>query len=204
MITWNDILNGEILSSVRSKINTFNNSVADQFTIKDGEISDLQTITTQHGNDISQLRTDVDTNTQDIDNLEQQLQDPTIIFNTLTYDYIKVLSTTINTTKPDWTRIATLNTPDRNSGTYEFAVSIQWVFDTTTTSACIRYSIDNGSTWYESCEEPKDKTDNRHAYYAFPFVHNGGPINVLIEVTRESGSANLVVNFCDVVVKRVQ
>ena len=119
------------------------------------------------------------------------------------YKYNKVQDIDIPTDDPDWTPVNQLQWTGHPAGIFEFAVSIKWNLDTQSRSGGLRYTIDGGGTWWTAWEEPKDRTDDRHAYYAFPVPLSAGDIDFRVEMTKESGTNAMNVRFCDLIIKRV-
>jgi hypothetical protein len=125
------------------------------------------------------------------------------VFDIITYDYERVDS---QMDLPDtWTKINEVITPDREIGVYEIGMAVHWVFDRTTKSAFIRFSLDGGNTWSEFTGEPKDKTDSNATYFAFPYENatDGGVIQVKVEIRKESGAGTLDVPRSAAWIKRV-
>jgi len=132
------------------------------------------------------------------------------IFEILTYDHTKVGEGTptgvidISTDYPDFTPVAAVLTPDRPQGLYEVSFSLTWNLATVKKSGIARWSEDGGNTWYEIQSEPKDKTNDNTSFYGYPFEHTGGPIDIQVEITREAGTSDMQVRFCDIIIQRVQ
>ncbi len=109
------------------------------------------------------------------------------IFDLLTFDHTKVENQDITTTDPDWTDILTLTTPDRESGVYGASFSLQFTLDSTTQSFMYRFSLDGGSSWgpvYQ--KEVKDRSNTEIIEVTNVLEHSGGPIDLRVQVTRES------------------
>jgi len=117
-----------------------------------------------------------------------------------TYDYTKVSNHTV--TGDTYENIAILPIVDRNPGVYEVKFSGTYTLDTTTRSAYIRFSLDDGLTWNEFRREPKDNTDKLPFYYAFPKDFNGTDTNIIVQMRKESASDILEVFSLDVVFER--
>ena len=104
---------------------------------------------------------------------------------------------------PEWTSIGSLTRAVEANEIWMVGISMAWTYNTANKSAHLRYTIDGGTTWYESQEEPKDKTDTRHITYAFPIVVAAdGTIDFRVEVTKQSDDHVLTVEFCDLTLER--
>jgi len=127
------------------------------------------------------------------------------LFDILRYEYNKVQDISIDTKYPDFTPVNSVVMQQADPGVYEVGVSIKWTLNTASSSGILRYSLDGGTTWYEAWEEPKDRTDDRHAYYAFPIeVTATQDIDFRVEMAKEASNPTMFVRFCDVFIKRVQ
>jgi len=117
----------------------------------------------------------------------------------LTYDYDKQSG---YTDLPD--TYTTLNDliVDRLAGVYVYGISLSWIFDRTNDSVYLRFSTDGGATWNEFIAEPKDKTDTNATFYSFPSEHNGGIIQMKVEIRKDTGGGQLDVPFTDVWIER--
>jgi hypothetical protein len=124
------------------------------------------------------------------------------IFDILTYDNQIVENITITTDNPNWTPVNSFTTPDREAGKYKIEMSVIWKLDTTTKSGMLRYSVDGGTSWKEFQSEPKDKTNDNANVFGLTLDHTGGPINVQIEMTRESGTNAMDCSRCEIIVER--
>jgi len=117
----------------------------------------------------------------------------------LTYDYDKKGG---YTDLPD--TYTTLNDliVDRLAGVYVYGISLSWIFDRTNDSVYLRFSTNGGTTWNEFIAEPKDKTDTNATFYSFPSEHNGGIIQMKVEIRKDTGGGQLDVPFTDVWIER--
>ncbi len=109
------------------------------------------------------------------------------IFDLLTFDHDKVENVDITTTDPDWTDILTLTTPDRESGVYGASFGLQFTLNSTTQSFMYRFSLDGGTSWgpiYQ--KEVKDRSNTEIIEVTDILEHSGGPIDLRVQVTRES------------------
>lgn len=116
-----------------------------------------------------------------------------------TYDYAKVDD--VLDVSETYEPLLTLDVPHREVGVYNFVMSMTYTFSSTSTSMFFRWRM-NGGEWYEYSAEPKDKTDSRTAYYAFPIEHKGGPRLVETEMRKETSNGVLNVNYFDMVFER--
>ena len=125
------------------------------------------------------------------------------LFDILTYDE-KVTKADIDITAyaPDWQNITTLNTT-RDAGDYEVNIAIVWNYNLTNKSGKFRWSIDGGTTWLETSEEPKDKTDLRPFSVTFPVNHGGGARQILLDASRENDTHTMTIKYVAVSYKRV-
>ena len=108
----------------------------------------------------------------------------------------------ITTVYPDYQNVGNLLWSDAPAGVFEVSLSVVWQYDTNKKSGYLRYTLD-GTTWYETSEEPKDRTDTRHASYTFPIEHSGGDIDFRVEFSRESCDYVMDIHFCDLTLKRI-
>lgn len=122
------------------------------------------------------------------------------------FEFSKVVDVPIDTYiggTPEWTSIGSLTRDVKAEEIWMVGMSIAWTFDTTNKSAILRYTVDGGTTWYMSEEEPKDKTDTRHATYAFPITYTEDTtLDFRVEVTKEDSGHTLMVEFCDLTLER--
>lgn len=116
-----------------------------------------------------------------------------------TYDYVK-LDDVLDISET-YEPLLTLDVPKREVGVYNFVMSMTYNFSSTNTSMFFRWRV-NGGDWFEYSVEPKDKTDSRTAYYAFPMEHKGGPMLVETEMRKETSNGTLNVNYFDMVFER--
>jgi hypothetical protein len=124
------------------------------------------------------------------------------IFELLTYDYNVTTNINIPTDHPDWTEVNYFTTPDRDAGIYKVGMSVIWKLDTTTKSGMLRYSLDGGSTWQEFQSEPKDKTNDNANVFGMTINHSGGPIDIRIDMTRESGTNAMDCSRSEIIIER--
>jgi hypothetical protein len=121
------------------------------------------------------------------------------LFDIMTYDFDKRDD---QLDLPEtWTEIAHV-TADREAGTYDMSMAIHWIFDRTNKSTYVRFSVD-GTNWYEFTGEPKDKTDSNATYFAFPYAHLGGQIDLFVEIKKETGAGVLDVVHAAAWIQRV-
>ena len=109
------------------------------------------------------------------------------LFDILTFDNEEVENVVITTTDPDWTDLLNMDTPDREAGTYGLVFSLQFHLNSTSQAFLYRFSHDGGTTWgidYE--KEVKDKHNTEVIEVVDVLEHTGGPIELAVQVTRES------------------
>ena len=125
------------------------------------------------------------------------------IFQILTIDK-ETIRTDIEVTaySPSWQNLITLDT-DRVAGMYEVLISMVWNYDTANKSGKFRWSVDGGTTWLETSEEPKDKTDLRPFSVLFPVEHSGGARQILLEAAREDDTHTMTMKYISVMYKRI-
>ena len=124
------------------------------------------------------------------------------IFDILTFDHTKVEDIDITTTDPDWTDILTLITSDKEGGVYGAVFSLQFTLNSTSQSFLYRFSLDGGSSWgpvYQ--KEVKDRSNTEIIEAVDVLEHTGGPIDLRVQVTRES-TANCTVKKAFISVER--
>jgi hypothetical protein len=156
--------------------------------------------------------TNISTNTNNIHNLSNDLgtlDTRVITLESYTfepvYEYQLIQDVDVSAVKPDWQEILNLNITDAPIGTYEFSISLAWQLNTTSSSACVRYSLDGGNTWVESCEEPKDRTDVRHTMFGYPLEHPAvSNINIIVQSSKTSSSTTLTIKKGSLVIKKVK
>ena len=134
------------------------------------------------------------------------------IFDVLTSDIHKVeidpaglpVTAYISDTDPDnqWQNLVDL-TASAPAGKYEVTISMVWNYDSNKRSGLFKWTIDGGTTWLETSEEPKDKTDDRPFSVSFPVDHSGGERNIKVEASRESNSYDMTMYYCAVIYKRI-
>ena len=123
------------------------------------------------------------------------------LFDILTFDSVKAQS--ILDVGDTYEEIAVLTTPDREIGTYMYMLSLSYNFDSVTTSAYMRFSIDGGVAWTEFSREPSDKLDTVALVYAFPKeVATVGPLSLHLEMRKGSNAGTLNVEFLDLIIER--
>ena len=109
------------------------------------------------------------------------------LFDIITFDHTQVENQIITTTDPDWTDLLTLTTPDREAGTYGLVFSLQFTLNSTTQSFIYHFSLDGGSTWGpDYMKEVKDRSNTEIIEVVDVLNHDGGPLDLRVQVTRES------------------
>jgi len=129
------------------------------------------------------------------------------IFDILTVDKVKLdidptVGLPVTSQSPDWQNLVDL-TVDRPAGEYEVSISMVWNYNITRKSGMFRWSVNGGTTWLETSEELKDKTDHRPYSVTFPVQHDGGTRQILLEVTREDDSYEMTMYYVAVTFKRI-
>ncbi len=115
------------------------------------------------------------------------------------YNFVKAQNITVaGNTYQEISRLADVI----DAGTYEVKFSLTFTYNTTTKSAYNRFSLDNGATWFEFRQEPKDKTDNRAIYYGFPHVFVAGQTNIIVESRKEASGDTMIIEFLDIILER--
>lgn len=84
-----------------------------------------------------------------------------------------------------YTEVLSLTTESRVAGVYTITKSMLYTLDVAHRSAFFRFSIDNGITWTEIREEPKDNSDIIPISHVSIVDHPGGVFNILIESRKE-------------------
>jgi hypothetical protein len=129
------------------------------------------------------------------------------LFEVITTDIKKLdidptVGLAVATEAPDWQNLIDL-TIDRPEGLYEVNISLVWNYNVTSKSGMFRWTVDGGTTWLETSEEPKDKTDHRPFSVTFPVEHTGGTRNIKVEATRENDSYEMTMYFVSATFKRI-
>lgn len=126
------------------------------------------------------------------------------LFDILQYEYNKV--TDVLDIPDAWTPINSLTFTPKHSGdkVFEYGLSVFASFPNISNSIMLRYRVD-GSTWVELQSEPKDATDVRIFYYAFPkAIDNVESHTIEVEMMKEGGNDPLDVRFCELWIERKQ
>ena len=108
----------------------------------------------------------------------------------------------ITEVSPDWQNLVDL-TAEAPAGNYEVTISMVWNYNLTNKSGLFRWTIDGGTTWLETSEEPKDKTDERPFSVSFPVQHLGGERNIKVEAAKENNTHTMTMYYCAVIYKRI-
>ena len=122
------------------------------------------------------------------------------LFDIVTFDTNKVSA--INNIPEVYTDIISVTTPSRDAGTYVMGFSIQYTFDSTSTSAYLQFRIDGGP-WYEYRREPKDNSDAIGIFYSFPKDLTAGVHTLEVQMRKETAAGILNVVFGDAWFQRV-
>jgi len=124
------------------------------------------------------------------------------------YNFEKVSAFTVTSQQPTYDTVARLpiNIP-AGLTTYEIKFSWTYTLNSTVNSAYFRFSIDDGATWSTFQEEPKDITDQRPRYYAFPRTYNEENVvqsGLVFEAAKGNVSDVMTIDFLDVIFQKVQ
>jgi len=122
------------------------------------------------------------------------------LWNRLTYDYIK--ESNILNVSDTYQIIATLVTPDRLAGVYEFAFSLSCLYTATNTNVFLRWRLDGG-TWTEHQLSTNDIDAAITQYYSYPDVYVEGIHTFELEMKKEVVGNTLNINYLDLMFKRV-
>lgn len=121
----------------------------------------------------------------------------------LAYRYAKTTDVPVNavSTDPDWTDVGEVTFDTAQAGIYEYKISLSFNLNSTTTSAYVRFSIDGGVNWSTFQGEPKDITDSRPAFYAFPKEYAvDTPLQLKLQAAKEVAGDVMTVTFADVII----
>lgn len=199
-ITYTDFNDGDTLGSIRTKLNSFNNSVVAETSILQNSISSNTTDIVSNSTNIASNTANINANYFDITDNQDRIAD----LESLTlYEFNKVSG--ISTTSAAYTEANRLTVTTPPSGVYEYSFSFTFNYGTTNKSAYFRFSTDGGTTWNEIRKEAKDVTDNIPLYYSFPvnFVQTGTDnIVLIVEYRVETAGDVLNVSYMDVIVER--
>ena len=172
-ITWTDFQSGDLLSTIRGKINAFNNSTATDVNNNTSNISTNTASIATNTTNIAALAAESIVNEDRISTLE----------GSHTFDYVAGQSITVPSTT--YSSVLSLTTPSRPAGTYVLTQSMLYSLDSTGDSAYFRFTINGGSTWTEISKEPKDTTDLAPESLSKVLVHPGGVFNLEIQSRKE-------------------
>ena len=111
------------------------------------------------------------------------------------FDYVKVKD--VIDIPQAWTPIATLVTPDRPPGVYQIGFSLTYSFPDTVNSCMIRFTDNDGVNWTTFINEQSDKTNVVPWFYAYPWIHQGGALELRMEAMKEGGNISLDFLYCD-------
>ena len=194
MISWTDFASGDLLSTIRGKINAFSNAVV---TDVNNNTSNTATNTTNIATNTANIGTAIAV----LATLDTRLTaaESKALF-VPTYDYTHLNSITVP--GDTYTEIARLTTPSREAGVYKLTESMLYSLNSTTNSAYFRFSPDGGTTWNEIRREPKDNTDVLPSAYTSTIVHPGGVFDLVIQSKKENAADVLSVLSIDVIFER--
>ena len=115
----------------------------------------------------------------------------------MTFDFMKVAN--VLDIGDAYEDVVSLVTPSRSAGVYTYNMALTYNYNKATTSVHIRFSTDDGVTWFEFISEPKDRTDDVPMFYAFPKVIDvDGILQLKIQMKKEDTAGVLNVHFVDV------
>jgi hypothetical protein len=173
-ITYTDVVNGESGLSVRNKINDVGNSL------------DLLS---------DETKTDTEANKTSITALE----DKALFIPS--YDFVNNKDIVI--ADDIYEEIASLHLTNKEAGIYEINMSIIFSLDSAIHSAYFKSSVDNGSTYTEIRQEPKDSTDKLIKSNTIVYTQaSAGPIDIIIQSKKENTSDVLTVYSITAIVER--
>ena len=173
-ITWTDFQSGDLLSTIRGKINGFNNTVVTDVNQNTTDIATNTASIATNTTNIAALAAEAGVNEDRIDTLEG--------FHT--FDYAAGQTITVPSTT--YSSVLSLTTPSRPAGTYVLTQSMLYSLDSTGDSAYFRFTINGGSTWTEISKEPKDTTDLAPESFSKVLVHPGGVFDIEIQSRKEA------------------
>ena len=189
-ITWTDFQSGDLLSTIRGKINGFNNTVVTDVNQNTTDIATNTASIVTANNDISTNTANIVTNSNDIAALQA--------FHT--FDYVTGQS--ISVPSDTYTTVLSLTTPSRPAGTYVLTQSMLYSLDNTGASAYFRFTINGGGTWTEIRKEPKDNTDLTPESLSKVLVHPGGVFNLEIQSRKEVSGDVLTIYDINLFIER--
>ena len=86
---------------------------------------------------------------------------------------------------------------------FEIGFSVTSLYKTTRYSEYFQYSQDGGTTWHELRREPKDRSDAKAFFYAYPEQFPAGPIHVIIQARKEDSADDMIIAYADTWIKRI-
>jgi len=176
---------GARLDTVRNTLNTFNGDAATNINNLLAEVTSLDYRISDNSSDIVDLGTRV-----------------TALEAVAPY-YYYTHYTNVTVPSDSYSAVAELHRTDIDvSGTYEIKFSANYTLDSVTHSAYVRFSLDNGATWFEYRREPKDKTDTEAINYSLPHVFTSTSADILVEARKESSGDNMEFSYFDVILER--
>ena len=203
--TWSNFNNGDTGATIRSALNAFNTGISGDVTSLENSVGSLGNTVAGNTNDISNNTANIGVNTNNIsvlagENITQDGRLDALEAVNLGYAYNKVAgaSTVSNVYSP----LNSLLLPNAPAGIYEYKFSMTYNYNATTRSSFFRFTVDGGVSWNEMRREPKDGTDNVPLFYAFPYAHVGGDIDLRVEYRCENNGDTLNVQFIDIVAER--
>ena len=135
-------------------------------------------------------QTDLDTNTAALAILTP--------LNDFFYDKVSVPVTVANAVYEPIVSIS----ETKLAGTYQVTQSLLYSLDSASNSVYFRFSVDNGATWTEVNNEPKDTTNKMPLTSSYVLVHAGGTMSIRIEAKKENAADVFVIYTADLMVDR--
>jgi hypothetical protein len=184
MLGYTPFPDGARLDTVRNKLNSFNDSVVLEVNNLIQEVTNQGNRITTNEINIAQLRVDVD-------NIE------TIVDY---YEYEEYSN--VDVPSDSYTEVGSLHRTDVPDGTYEVKLLGTYSYDNTNSSAYLRVSLDNGSSWMEFRREPKDKTDLEAISFILPVSISSGIADVVVEGKKENAGSVFTIQRLDIVLDK--
>ena len=88
------------------------------------------------------------------------------------------------------------------AGTYQVTQSLLYSLDSASNSVYFRFSVDNGATWTEVNNEPKDTTNKMPLTSSYVLVHAGGTMSIRVEAKKENAADVFVIYTADLMAER--
>ncbi len=136
-------------------------------------------------------------------NTDEQLQaNINIVANSVAPFYIYSKATNVDV-QDTWTDICSIESLENDQAVFEYKFSATFTLDSATHFAYFRYSIDEGSTWYELREEPSDWDNKQTIDYFFPVpVAKDAGVHLMIQAMKEDSADVMTVSYADAVIEK--